>query len=477
MAYDVAVVGGGPGGYVAAIRAAQLGLKTVVIEQERVGGVCLNWGCIPTKSLLRNADVLNLLRNAREWGIQAENIQANYETAYDRSRKIVERLVKGIEFLLKGADVDVKAGSAKLDGPGRLIVAPSGETVEARAIILATGAQARQLPAYEVDGTRIITSYHAVQLRKAPKTILIAGAGAIGCEFAYLFRSYGTEVHLVEMLPQALPLEDAEISGVVEKAFIKQGIRVYTGARVEKLDHAENGVAAVISTSKGEQKIAAEMVLVAIGVQANTANLGLEECGVALERGCIKINDRMQTNIEGIYAIGDVTGPPYLAHVASAQGIIAAEAIAGRATHVLSYVDMPRATYCEPQVASLGLTERQARDAGHDLRIGRFPLRASGKALALGAHEGMIKLITESSTGEILGAHMVGPEVTELIGEYELAKANELTAEDIGRTVHPHPTISEGLMEAALAAIGEAIHIPNRREARTEGVEGVGVSV
>lgn len=462
MAYDVVVVGGGPGGYVAAIRTAQLGLKTAIIEKERMGGVCLNWGCIPTKSLLRNADVLNLFNNAREWGISAENIVPDYNKAFDRSRRIVERLVKGVEFLMKENGIDVKMGEATLESPNSLKLSPSGEVIEAKSIILATGARARKIPAFDVDGSRIVNSYHAVQLKKAPASILVAGGGAIGCEFAYLFRSYGSKVYLVEMADHLLPLEDPEISVVVEKAFTKQGIRVLTGARVDKLESSEKGVEAIISTPKGSEEVAAEIVLVAIGVQANVEGLGLEKVGVALERDYIQVNERMQTSVEGIYAIGDVAGPPYLAHVASAQGVIAAEVIAGHPTHVLKASDMPRATYCEPQVGSLGLTEQQARDAGYNVRVGKFPMRASGKALALGSHEGMIKVVTDQTTGEILGAHFVGPEVTELLGEYAVAKNGELTIADVAKTVHPHPTLSEGLMEAALAAIGEATAIPNK---------------
>jgi dihydrolipoamide dehydrogenase len=461
MAYDVAVVGGGPGGYVAAIRAAQLGLNTVLIERARVGGVCLNWGCIPTKSLLRNADILNQFRNAREWGITVGEVHADYSKAYDRSRKIVDRLVKGVEFLLKSSKVDVKIGRAMMESPHSLRIHPGGEVVEATNIILATGAEARRIPSLPVDGERILTSYHTVQLQEQPKSILVAGAGAIGCEFAYLFKSYGAEVYLVEMLDHILPLEDAEIATVVDRAFTKQGIHVMAGSKVDKIDTSGEAISAVITTPKGQKEISVEKVLVAIGVKANTEDLGLDAIGVELERDWIKADGQMRTNVPGVYAIGDCAGPPFLAHVASAQGVIAAEAIAGRAQRTLRHADMPRATYCEPQVASLGLTEAQAREAGREIKIGKFPLRASGKALALGAHEGMIKVIGDAVTGELLGAHMVGPEVTEMLGEFAVAKTAELTTEDIARAVHPHPTISEGIMEAALATIGEALNIPN----------------
>ena len=418
--YNVAIIGAGPGGYVAAIRAGQLGLKTVVIEREAPGGICLNWGCIPTKALLRNAEVLSLFKRGKEFGFTFDNFKADYAVAQARSRKVVERLVKGVEFLLKKNKVDYVQGTARLASPKRIELAPSGQTIEADNVII--------------------------------------GAGAIGVEFAYLWHTYGSKVTLVEALPRLVPTEDEEISAELERSFKKQGLAFLTGAKVEGVNWA-NGVARVtVAAADGKREIEGRKVLVAVGVRPNSEGLGLETLGVRMERGAVKVDARMQTSVPGVYAIGDVTGEVLLAHVASAQGVVAAEAIAGRQPPRLSYVDMPRATYCQPQVASLGLTEAQAREKGHEVKVGRFPFRAIGKAIALGDTDGQVKIVADAKTGEVLGAHMIGPEVTELLGELSLAKLLESTPLELGWAVHPHPTLSEALREAALDVNKEAIH-------------------
>jgi len=457
--YDLTIIGGGPGGYVAAIRASQLSMKTALIEREAVGGVCLNWGCIPSKSLLKNAEVLSYVKEAEKWGITFDNMRYDLAKAMDRSRQVAERLVNGVKFLLKKNKVDVYEGEGFITKIGQIEVRPKGELVEAKNIIVATGARPRIIPGLKFDGEVIISSYDALKMRTVPKNLVVVGGGAIGVEFAYFYRTYGSEVTIIEMLPHILPNEDEEISIILEKSLTKYGISVSPASTVNQIS-IDNGKAKVKYTSpSGEKEIESEKVLISIGVQGNSENLGLENLGVKIEKGFIQVNDKMATNVEGIYAIGDVTGPPLLAHVASAQGIHAVEGIAGREIEPLSYEDMPRATYCHPQVASFGLTEAQAKAKGIKVKIGKFPFLGNGKAIAIDDFEGIVKLVVDAEYGELLGAHIIGPEASELLASIRMAKELEYSAEDVGRTVHAHPTLSEAIMEAALSASEGAIHI------------------
>ena len=443
----------------AAIRAAQLGLRAAVVEEEEVGGLCLNWGCIPSKALLRNAEVLQLIRRADEFGISYDNLTFDYSKAVDRSRQVVRRIVGGLKSLLKKNNVDVYSGRGTVTSPGTVEVAGSGETLQADNIVLATGGVNKELPSLPVDGKRVISTREALQLTDLPSRVAIVGGGAAGVEFAYLWAAYGVQVTVIELLPHLVPNEEEEISQVLEKAFDKQGIRVMAGSRVEDADWS-NGIGTLtVSNQEGQEDVECDAVLVAVGMNANVEGLGTESLGVELGNGFITINETMQTNVPGIYAVGDVTGHSLLAHTAFAQGTIAAETIAGRPTGHLSYEKIPRATYCQPQVASVGLTEAQAREAGYDVKVGRFPFMASGKAVAMGEREGMVKVVADSEYGELLGVHMTGPDVTELLGEVAVAQSLDATIEDLGGAVHPHPTLSEALKEAALAAGGEAVHI------------------
>ncbi len=462
--YDVIVIGAGPGGYVAAIRAAQLGMKTAVVEKEFLGGVCLNVGCIPSKSLLRNAELAHILRErAAEFGFSFDNLKLDYAVAVDRSRKVSKRLAQGIGFLMKKNKIDVHMGTARLTGRDSVQVTDAeGRTLTftAKNIILATGAHAAMIPGVKPDGEKVLTYWEAILQTRRPESVVIIGAGAIGVEFATIWNSYGTQVTLVEMLPRIVPLEDEEISAELAKAFQKRGIQMLTGHKVQAVETTEKGVRVTVSDGSGEKTLEAEQALVAIGFKPNTQDIGLENAGVELtERGFIKIDERMATNVPGIWAIGDVTGQLLLAHVASAMGIVAAENIAGAPTVKLDYRMMPRATYCQPQIASFGLTETQAKEQGYEVKIGRFPFQPNGKALGLGDYAGFVKIVTDAKYGEILGAHMIGPEVTELLPELTLAQSMELTVEEIARNVHAHPTLSEVIMEAAHAATGHAIHI------------------
>jgi len=460
--YDVTIVGAGPGGYVAAIRAAQLGLKVALVEKEHLGGVCLNWGCIPTKALLRNAEVISLLGRGKEFGFTVSGLEINYGAAVDRSRKVAERLVKGIAALMRKNSVEVVAGTGALKSPTAVEVALSEggtRTLETRNVIVATGGRARSIPGITPDGERVLTYREAIVLRELPRSAIIIGAGPIGLEFAHVWSTYGAAITVVEMLPHALPLEDAEISAEIERAFKRRKVRLFTSTRVQKVETTADGVRVHVADEKGEQVLEAERALVAIGVRPNSENLGLEAIGVQVERGNVVVDAAMRTNVPGVYAIGDVTGKLALAHVASAQGIVAAETIAGVETVTLDYEMLPRCTYCQPQVASFGLTEAQAAERGHQVQVGRFPFQANGKALGLGDYEGFVKIVADAASGEILGAHLVGPEVTELLPELVLARNWELTPEEIARTVHAHPTLSEALMEAAHGVFGQAIHI------------------
>lgn len=460
--YDVAIIGAGPGGYVAAIRAAQLGLRVALVEKEHLGGVCLNWGCIPTKALLRNAEVIGLLNRGDEFGFSVSDVRIDYGMAVERSRKVADRLVKGIAALMRKNAVEVVEGTGTLAAPGTVeVTLNSGEkrALKTRNVIIATGGRARSIPGVIPDGTRVFTYREAIVLRELPNSVVIVGAGPIGMEFAHIWSTYGAKITVVEMLPRVLPLEDEEVSREVERAFKRRKVDIMTSTRVEKIETTPNGVRLQVSGEKGTLTLEAERVLVAIGVQPNSENLGLERVGVRVERGYIAVDDQMRTNVPGIYAIGDVTGKLALAHVASAQGIVAAETIAGVKTVRLDYEGMPRCTYCQPQVASLGITEAQARERGHQVKVGQFPFRANGKALGLGDYDGFVKIVADANSGEILGAHMVGPEVTELLPELVLARTWELTPEEIARAVHAHPTLSEALMEAAHGVFGAPIHI------------------
>jgi dihydrolipoamide dehydrogenase len=460
--YDLVIIGAGPGGYVAAIRAAQLGLKVALVEKEHLGGVCLNWGCIPTKALLRNAEVISLLGRGKDFGFTVNGVQADYGAAVDRSRKVAERLVKGVASLMRKNQIEVVEGIGTLRSPAEVAVGGGlvpARVLTARAIIVATGSRARSIPGVTPDGERVLTYREAIVLRELPRSAIIIGAGPIGMEFAHVWNAYGCEVTVVEMLPRVLPLEDEEVSAEVERAFKRRKVRLLTATRVQGVEASADGVRVRVTDGKGEQTLEAERALIAIGVQPNSENLGLEALGVKVERGFVSIDERMQTNVPGIYAIGDVTGKLALAHVASAQGIVAAESIAGVETAPLDYEMMPRCVYCQPQVASFGLTEAQANERGYAVKVGRFPFRANGKALGLDDYDGWVKIIAEERSGEILGAHLVGPEVTELLPELVLARNCELTPGEIARSVHAHPTLSEVLMEAAHGVFGTSIHL------------------
>ncbi len=459
--YDLIVVGGGPGGYVAAIRARQLGMKTAVVEREHMGGICLNWGCIPTKALLHNAEVIRLLGEGKTYGFSfdAKSLTIDYAVAQKRSRQVSARLVKGVNFLMKKNAVDVFEASGTLKSAAEVELS-SGETLSAKAIILATGARARSIPGVEIDGERVIHYHHALEMTEMPKSIVVIGAGAIGTEFAYVWRSYGVDVTMVEMLPTMLPLEDADVGAEIGKAFKRLGVTVHTKTKVDKVESKPgSGVAVTISADGQAQTISADKALMAIGVQPNSENLGLDKVGVALNRGWVQVDECMRTNVPGVYAIGDVTGKMPLAHVASAQGILAAEAIAGLNPQPLAYPDLPRCTYASPEVASVGLTEAQAREQGYDVKVGQFPFRANGKALAIDDYEGFVKIVSESKYDEVLGVHMIGPHVTDMIAEATGMIRLETTTEELARTVHPHPTLSEVVMEAAHVVLGHPIQI------------------
>jgi len=461
--FDVLIIGGGPGGYVAAIRAAQKGLKTGVIERDALGGICLNWGCIPTKALLKNAELMHYYKRSEEFGFALKGFSFNFGKIIQRSREVAEVNSKGVDFLFKKNKIEHISGTGSLtdehtvsvkDGKGKEVKKVTGDK-----IIIATGGRTRPFPNVDFDGKKILSSKEAMILKNPPKKMIIVGAGAIGVEFAYFYNSFGTEVHLIEMLPQILPIEDEEIARQLERSFKKQGIKLYTSARVENLKKTKQGVKVTLSGNGKEQEIEGDVALVAIGIMGNVENIGLEKLGIEVEKNSIKVNKFYQTNVPNIYAIGDVIGAPWLAHVASHEGIIAVDHLRGANPHPMDYTNVPGCTYCQPQVASLGLTEKKAKEAGYELKIGRFPFRASGKARAIGESEGMVKLIFDAKYGELLGAHILGSEATEMIAELGMAKALETTNYEIQHTVHAHPTLSEAVMEAAGDATGEAIHI------------------
>jgi dihydrolipoamide dehydrogenase len=504
--YDVAVIGAGPGGYVAAIRAAQLGLKTSIIEKDAVGGLCLNWGCIPSKALLYSADVLNLFQRAGEFGISYSDLSADLAVSVNRSRDIVARFVGGVETLLNQNKVTLIRGTAKLTGPTSISVTaapvsgvweagaagrtPLSDQIEAKNIILATGGVTRSLPNVPIDGDRVITSREALELREKPASIVIVGGGAIGVEFGYLYRSYGAEVTIVELLPRLLPNEDEDVSRQLERSFKAQGISVRTDTKVENVtvtsqkrsaggnrgrggrsssdqsgrssdqSSASSSRLLTVTVSSGDKKedLHAERALIGVGFGANSDGLGLAEAGLELERGWVKVDDYCQTNVPSVWAIGDVTGRLLLAHVAAHQGVTAVEKIAGKDPPALNYDRMPRAVYCQPQVASLGLSEAQARERGLDVSVGRFPFRANGKAMATGDTDGFVKIVCDRKSGEIVGYHMIGHNATELLGEASLGSVLETTPAELGYAVHAHPTLAEAVKEAALAVSGEAVH-------------------
>ena len=457
--YDLVIIGGGPGGYVAAIRAAQLNMKVALVEYDNVGGICLNWGCIPSKSLLRNAEVLNLVQHAEEFGITFDNLKYDFGQAIDRSRDVVNKLTQGVSYLLKKNKVDVITGKGVLKNSSTIEITDTGQNLTSKNIIIATGAKERTLPNLPIDGKIVITSREALEMRDVPPRVVIIGAGATGAEFAHIYRTYESEVTIVELQPSLIPNEDEDISKQLSIEFKKQGINILTGVKVENIS-TENNIANVNITN-GDQisSIEAERVLIAVGISGNIEDIGLDNVGIATERGFIVVDNNMMTNVSSIYSIGDVTGKMPLAHVASAQGILAVENIAGLNPSPINYTEIPRAIYCKPQVASLGLTETQARNQGHSVKIGKFPFAASGKAIALNETSGLIKLVIDSEIGDILGAHMIGSEVSELLCELALTNLLELTTTELGAAIHPHPTISEILKEAALDSEGEAKHI------------------
>ena len=460
--YDLIVLGSGPGGYVAAIRAAQLGLKTAIVERENLGGICLNWGCIPTKALLRSAEIYHYMQHAGDYGLTAASISADIDAVVKRSRGVAKQLNQGVTHLMKKNKIAVHMGDGKLLAANKLSVTKDGKTEEltAKNIIVATGARARDLPFAPADGKRIWTYRHAMVPPEMPKKLLVIGSGAIGIEFASFYNDMGAGVTVVEMLDRIVPVEDADVSAFLEKSLIKQGMKIMTGAGVESLAVSATGVSASIKGKDG-RIVASEFThcIVAIGIVPNTENIGLEALGVEMDRGFLKTDPSCRTNVPGLWAIGDITAPPWLAHKASHEGVIAAETIAGGHPHAMNPRNIPGCTYCHPQVASVGLTEAKAKEAGYDVKVGNFPFLGNGKAIALGEAEGFIKTVFDAKTGELLGAHMVGAEVTELIQGYTIGKTAELVEADFMQTVFPHPTLSEMMHESVLGAYGKMLHM------------------
>jgi dihydrolipoamide dehydrogenase len=462
MNYDVIVIGSGPGGYVTAIRASQLGLKTAIIEKENLGGICLNWGCIPTKALLKSAQVFEYLNHAKDYGISADNIKADFGAVIKRSRDVADGMSKGIQFLMKKNKIDVIMGTATVKTGKKVEVKLADgktETHDAKHIIIATGARSRALPNLPQDGKKIIGYREAMTLPKLPKTMVVVGSGAIGVEFAYFYATMGTKVTVVEFLPNIVPVEDEEVSKQLEKSFKKVGIEIMTESSVESVDTKGDISKVTVKTKTGNIVLEAEIVLSAVGIEANITGLGLETVGIATDKGKIMVDKFYATNVPGYYAIGDCVPGQALAHVASAEGITCVEKIAGLHTDPIDYKNIPGCTYCQPEVASVGMTEKQAKEAGYTLKVGKFPFTASGKAKAAGTPDGFIKLIFDAKYGEILGAHMIGANVTEMIAEIVAIRKLETTGHELIKTIHPHPTMSEAIMEAAAAAYGEVIHL------------------
>ncbi|MBP6459056.1 MAG: dihydrolipoyl dehydrogenase [Crocinitomicaceae bacterium] len=463
MNYDIIVIGSGPGGYVTAIRASQLGLKTAIVERESLGGICLNWGCIPTKALLKSANVYEYLMHAKDYGITVNDASADFDAIIARSRGVANGMSTGIQFLMKKNKIDVIKGFGKVKTGKKVEVTAEDGTVSEytadKGVILATGARSRQLPNLPQDGKKVIGYREAMTLPQQPKKLVVVGSGAIGVEFAYFYNSLGTDVTIIEYLPNIVPVEDEEVSKQLEKSFKKAGVKILTNSAVESVDTSGAGCVVTVKTAKGEEKIECDVVLSAAGIETNLENLGLEEVGIATDRGRVLVNEYYQTNIPGYFAIGDIVPGPALAHVASAEGIICVEKIAGHHPEPLDYGNIPGCTYCSPEVASVGLTEKAAKEKGLDIKVGKFPFSASGKASAAGAKDGFVKLIFDAKYGELLGAHMIGANVTEMIAEIVAVRKLEVTGETLIKTVHPHPTMSEAVMEAAAAAYGEVIHL------------------
>jgi dihydrolipoamide dehydrogenase len=460
--YDLIVIGSGPGGYVAAIRASQLGLKVAVVEKAEIGGICLNWGCIPTKALLKSANVFEYFTHAKDYGIEATDFKADLAAMVKRSREVAASNSKGVQFLFKKNKIELIEGTARIKKGGRVEVTDrAGKKVEheAKSTIIATGGRSRELPSMKIDGKKIIGYREAMILDYTPKKLLVVGSGAIGVEFAYFYRAIGCEVTIVEFLPRIVPVEDEEVSKVLDKSFKKMGMTIHTSSEVTKVDTSGKGCVATVKTPSGEIKVEADVVLSAVGIATNLEGIGLEEVGVKTEKGKVVVDDFYKTNVEGVYAIGDIVKGPALAHVASAEGIICVEKIAGKNPKPLDYNNLPGCTYCSPEIASVGYTEEGARKAGYEIKVGKFPFSASGKAKAAGATDGFVKVIFDAKYGEWLGAHFIGANVTEMIAEVVAARNLETTGHEIIKTVHPHPTMSEAIMEAAAAAYGEVIHI------------------
>ena len=462
MEYDIIVVGSGPGGYVTAIRASQLGFKTAVIERESLGGICLNWGCIPTKALLKSANVFEYISHSEDYGITLSNPKPAFGKMVERSRGVADGMSKGVAFLMKKNKIDVIMGSGKLLSGKKVEVTDDKgkkETYSASHIIISTGARSRELPSLKQDGKKIIGYRKAMTLESQPKKMVVVGSGAIGSEFAYFYNAIGTEVTIVEYLPEIVPLEDEEISKALGRSFKKAGIKIMTASEVTKVDTSGKGCKVTVKTKKGEETLDCDVVLSAVGIQANIENIGLEDVGIVTDKGKIKVDEMYKTNIPGYYAIGDCIPGPALAHVASAEGITCVEAIKGMDPEPIDYKNIPSCTYCSPEVASVGYTEKAAKEAGYELKVGKFPFSASGKAAAAGAKDGFVKLIFDAKYGELLGAHLIGASVTEMIAECVSVRKLETTGEMIIKTMHPHPTMSEAIKEAAAAAYGEAIDI------------------
>jgi dihydrolipoamide dehydrogenase len=460
--YDVIVLGSGPGGYVTAIRASQLGLKTAIVEKESLGGVCLNWGCIPTKALIKSADVFNYLKHAEDYGLKADNVDKDFTAVVKRSRDVADGMSKGVQFLLKKNKIDVIMGYGTIKKGKKIEVKAedgSTSTVEGDHIIIATGSKSRILPSLPQDGEKVVGYREAMTLKTQPKKLIVVGSGAIGVEFAYFYNAMGTEVTIVEYLDRIVPIEDADISKEMERSFKKSGIKVMTSSEVTKVDTSGDGVKAYVKTKKGEEILEADVVLSAVGIETNLSGIGLEEVGISTDRGKVLVNQWYQTNLPGYYAIGDITAGPALAHVASAEGILCVEKIANMHVEPLDYGNIPGCTYANPEIASVGMTEAQAKEAGYEIKVGKFPFSASGKASASGTKEGFVKVIFDAKYGEWLGCHMIGAGVTDMIAEAVIARKLETTGHEVLKTVHPHPTMSEAVMEAVAAAYGEVIHL------------------
>ena len=462
MKYDVIIIGSGPGGYVTAIRASQLGFKVAVVEKENLGGICLNWGCIPTKALLKSAQVYDYLKHVDAYGLKAEAIDKDFEAVIKRSRGVADGMSKGVQFLMKKNKIDIIEGLGKIK-PGKkvAVTAADGTVTEYSAdhIIIATGARSRELPNLPQDGKKVIGYREAMTLPEQPKKLIVVGSGAIGVEFAHFYNAMGTEVTIVEFLPNLVPVEDVDVSKQFERSFKKSGIKVMTNSSVESVDTSGNGVKAVVKTKKGEEVLEADIVLSAVGIKSNIENIGLEEVGIVVDRDKILVNDFYQTNIPGYYAIGDVVPGQALAHVASAEGITCVEKIAGLQSEKIDYGNVPGCTYATPEIASVGLTEAQAKEEGYELKVGKFPFSASGKAKAAGTPDGFVKVIFDAKYGEWLGCHMIGAGVTDMIAEAVLGRKLETTGHEVLKTIHPHPTMSEAVMEAVADAYGEVIHL------------------